>query len=154
MSSAIQDLMDLKAKLGADVDALKEQYVKAKADYDAIVRSIELLESQVSEYLVPREIPIAVADIDFAGAENLSARLERIAGGCNGLINITKAAEVLIQAEQSRAKKSNLRSSIYRKLNEDIERWIKVAPGTFKLNNDEDSESPSIFDLALRETQY
>ena len=132
MLNARQELMSLKAKLRVDVETFKEQYEKAEADYNVVVRALELLEFQDSGVPLMEQPRILARDIDFTGTQNLPERLERIADRCNGLVNITKAAEILIEVKQSRSKKTNLRSMIYRTLSENSNSWEKVAPGTFK----------------------
>lgn len=135
MSSERQELTALKEKLGRNVDALKEQFDNALADYQSVVRTIQLLDSQSADVpQLPSPMPSA-SEIDFTGARNLEERLERIAIHGNGHINITKAAECLIEAKQSNSKKNNLRSMILRTVTQYPERWPKVAPGTFEWCN-------------------
>ena len=152
MSSERQQLMFLKARLGAKVESFKERYDNAKVDYDVIVRAIELLDMQDSD--VPKELghKIPSRDIDFTGARNLPERLERIACNNNGWINITKAAELLIEVKQSGSKKKNLRSMVYRVLAENSDEWEKTAPGTFRLRNANNTEKPDILLLPLTES--
>ena len=158
MSSAKQVLMSLKTKLGIDVETFKRQYEKTQADYDAVVRAIEILERQDSEISQPQEIMIPASDIDFTGTQNLPERLKRIAHNYNGIINITKAAEILIEVKQSRSKKTNLRSMIYRTLTENNDTWEKVAPGTFQFCDAKDAEEkredvhPDFLVLAMPES--
>ena len=140
MSVARQELMTLKAKLGADVEVFKQQYDRIKTDYAVVVRAIELLDMQDEETTQIHESEISVFDIDFTGTQNLAGRLERIAGNNNGRVNATKAAEILIEAKQSHSTKRNLVPMIYRTLS-DGDRWEKVSPGTFQIRQREFAES-------------
>ena len=132
MSNAMQELMSLKVKLGKEVEEFKRRYDRARTDYDAVVRSLELLEMRITAIPQVQEPDISARDIDFTGTKNLRERLERIARKNNGLVNTTKAAVLLIEAKQSNSKKHNIRSVIHRILNEDADTWKKIGPGTYR----------------------
>ena len=149
MSSALQELLMLKGNLCEKIKLLEQQYDSAKRDYEAAERIIEILQRQepvgTPTPLQPYQaIGVSPLNMDFNGTGNLAERLVRIAEYRNGEVNITKAAEILIEAGQTISSKKNIRSMIHRTLNEDTDTWEKVEPGTFQIRERQISEEENI----------
>ena len=68
---------------------------------------------------------------------NNHERLRCLAEMNNGVVNVTKATEALIESGVTRAKKNNLRPNIHNLLMDDP-CWEKVGPGNFKYLGDSD----------------
>ena len=143
MSTALTELTLLKIELSEGVDQAQKELDRVKAKYNTIEHAIELL----NEYrLDSTQSGIdLVREIDFTGSQNLVERLKRIADKNNGLINPTRAAEILIEAGQTRSSKANIRSIIHRTLQEHDDGWEKIGVGQFRLigwGESEDSPQP------------
>ena len=132
MSSAKQELTILEAQLNNDLKMARQHYDKLKVDHASVVRSLELIEVRGSNNCLKREPEIPIGDIDFTGTRNIQERLERIAKRNNGVVNTTKAGEILIAAKQTSSSKQNIRSIIHRTLNEYTDTWAKIGAGTFR----------------------
>ena len=140
MSSTMQELILAKGDADAEVVLAKQCCEEARANYEeatanlaALERTIRFLETRRPPTATPAKPPVTAAnDIDFTNARNVKERLERIADKTNGVVNATRAAEILIEAGLSRSKKQDVRSTIHRTLQGYPDSWEKVAPGTFR----------------------
>ena len=68
---------------------------------------------------------------DFSSARNLAERLTIVAEAWGGVVNTTKAADALLEAGVSEARRRNLVVSVHRELHWSSE-WEKVGPGTYR----------------------
>ena len=131
MSSAIQELMSLKTDLDAEVELARQNYEQARDDAAALARAVDILKARKPES--DSRPKITASEINFNGARNVRERLSRIADRSGGTVNITRGAEIIIEAGLSRSQKKDLRSTIHRTLQGDPDNWEKVKPGTFRL---------------------
>ena len=133
MTSELQKLVLLKSELDAEVAHARQRLEKATAELAAVTLTIGLLKSMGP--MEEENTAYASTNIDFSGTRNLKERLERIAQSSGGLVNTSKAADIIIDARQTRSKKANIRSTIHRTLTGNKDSWEKIAPGTFRLRN-------------------
>ena len=134
---SIDDLRKMHMTLEAEAESAKCLYEERLRECQQLSGTIAILERQ--EPKIKEALP-TVGTIDFEGATNMVQRAERIAAHTDGVINATKAAELIIAAGVSKAKKRSLTSSLYKALIHSDD-WERIAPGTFKLKvaiNDED----------------
>ena len=146
MNRLLQLLGEIDQRLGA----FDEETKRARAE---IVRQRESVQETIGLISGDHQVSIApgLPEVDFSGAKNALERLQRIASAGDGTVNTTSAANQMIIAGASSAKKSNLVSTLYSAMSESPE-WEKVAPGTFRYigNGEERRNGQAQFDALPR----
>ena len=130
--------MDIKQAL----EVKRKEYDKAKATCDLLLEECKKLEAAIAIVESIEIKPVHVLSTTSANGHdtdlrrltqlpNLLERLKCLAEMNEGIINVTKSVEILIECGASNAKKKNLRPNVYNLLKDDPD-WVRVEPGTFK----------------------
>ena len=89
-------LEDLQALYGAKIDRLSRQLDEAKKDYDSVVRTLELLAVASGKSQPINGIGVEASEVE---GKPLKEALLYIARKCDGILKVSPARKVLVEAE-------------------------------------------------------
>ena len=146
-TDTITELQQVKVNVEAELETAKRDLEAAQSRYDEMQEQHQGLNSTIAllaKLARGREAAASttepVVNTDFTGARNMIQRLERIGDQTGGVIRLTQAAEILIEAGVTKAKKRTLVSSVYKALDRS-DTWEKVKPGLFhRVDRDDHAE--------------